>query len=103
MLRIETKELLPQAIDDGSKSHRRSRMAGISLLHGIHRKSADSVDAQLIDAHFRRFHEPWKLGYTRDRFVFSRFSGRVFFHAARSPSIALVYLPSAEALTHLER
>ena len=47
--RIEAQKLLPQTVNDRSHSHRCSWMPGVRPLHGIHGKSTDSIDAQLID------------------------------------------------------
>src|SRR5260370_27659394 len=49
MGRIEAQKLLPQTVNDRSHSHRCSGMPGVRPLHGIHGKSTDSIDAQLID------------------------------------------------------
>ena len=46
---IEAQELLPERIDHRRQRHRRAGMAGIGLLHGIHRERANGVDAKLID------------------------------------------------------
>src|SRR5262249_48177499 len=49
VVRIEPKHLLPQAVCDRCESHRRTGMAGVRRLNGVHRKSADCVDAQTVD------------------------------------------------------
>src|SRR5260370_20470428 len=46
---IEAQKLLPQTVNNRSHPHRRSWMPGVRRLHGIHGKSADRIDAQLID------------------------------------------------------
>src|SRR5271155_1159509 len=49
VFRVIAEKLLPQTVGDWSQSHRRSGMAGVCLLHRIHRKSANRVDTQLIE------------------------------------------------------
>ena len=46
---VEAQELLPKRIDHRRQCHRRAGMAGIGLLHGIHRERANGVNAKLID------------------------------------------------------
>ena len=48
ILRIETQETLPQCINHRRQGHRRTRMAGFGLLHGIHRQSTNGVNAGLL-------------------------------------------------------
>src|SRR4029453_17273509 len=47
MVRVKAQEALPQAIGHGCERHRRTRMAGVGLLDGVHREGTDSVDRQL--------------------------------------------------------
>ncbi len=47
--RVEAQELLPERIGDRCHRHRRARMAGVRLLHGIHRERANGVDGQAVD------------------------------------------------------
>src|SRR5260370_16730513 len=47
--RTEEQKRLPQTEHPRSHSHRCSGMPGVRPLHGIHGKSTDSIDAQLID------------------------------------------------------
>src|SRR4029450_8819550 len=51
---IEAQLPLPERIDDGRQRHWRPRVAGVGLLHGVHRERADRVDAELVQfgAHF---------------------------------------------------
>ena len=49
VLGIEAEESLPEAVDDGRHGHRRSRVARVRLLHGVHAERADGVDAELVD------------------------------------------------------
>ena len=49
IVRIETQEALPKRINDGRQCHWRAGMAGIGLLHGIHRECANGVYAKLIE------------------------------------------------------
>ena len=49
VFRVVAQKLLPQTVGDRGQRHRCARMAGIRLLHGVHRKSADGVDTQLIE------------------------------------------------------
>ena len=49
MVGVEAQKALPQAIDHRCQGHRRSRMAGVRLLHGIHCQRADGIDAQLVE------------------------------------------------------
>ena len=46
---IELEHALPEAVGYRRHRHRRSRMSGIRLLNGIHRKGADCVDTGLIE------------------------------------------------------
>ena len=50
VVRIVVHEALPERVGDGRERHRRSRMAGVRLLHRVHRQSAHRVDAELVDA-----------------------------------------------------
>ena len=49
IVRIKPQEMLPQRINHRRQGHRRTGVAGIGLLHGIHRQSTDRVDAELIN------------------------------------------------------
>src|SRR5581483_12188269 len=54
---VEAQKTLPQGVDHRCECHRRAGMAGLRLLHGIHREGADRVDAKLVDrASEFRFH-----------------------------------------------
>ncbi len=46
---VEAQKSLPQAVDHRGHRHRRAGMAGVSLLHGIHRQRANGVNAQLFN------------------------------------------------------
>ncbi len=48
VLRIEPQKILPDGVAQRRQCHRRARMAGIRLLHGIHRERANGVYAKLI-------------------------------------------------------
>ena len=47
--RIVAQELLPQTVGDRSESHGRSGMAGVCFLDGVHGKSANRVDTELVE------------------------------------------------------
>src|SRR5215472_8078983 len=47
--RIVTQHALPQRVGGRRRVHRRAGMAGLRLLHRIHRQHADGVDRKLID------------------------------------------------------
>jgi hypothetical protein len=49
ILRIETENPVPDGINQGCESHGSSGMSGLGLLHGVNRKRADAVNAQLIE------------------------------------------------------
>ncbi len=51
--RIVAQQLLPQRVADRRHAHRRAGMAGLRLLHGIHRQGADRVDGDLVDVALR--------------------------------------------------
>ena len=44
VLRVEAQEALPQGISHGSHGHGRARVAGVGLLHCVHRQGADGGD-----------------------------------------------------------
>jgi hypothetical protein len=41
--------VLPEFVDSGRQTHGRTRVAGIRLLHGVNRQSADGIDAQQVE------------------------------------------------------
>ena len=43
--RVVAQKILPQRIGDRRQAHRRSRMAGLGLLHGVDGERTDRVDA----------------------------------------------------------
>ena len=45
---VKSQEVLPEAVGDWRKRHGCPRMAGVGLLHGIHRQRPDGVDTELI-------------------------------------------------------
>ncbi len=47
--RIEPEDSLPETVGDRSHGHRGARMTGVGLLHGIHRKRTDRIDAGLVE------------------------------------------------------
>ena len=49
IVRIEAQKMLPERVGHRRQRHRRAGMAGIGLLHGVHRQGADGVDAELVD------------------------------------------------------
>ena len=53
--RIEAQILLPKRVRDRGQRHGRSRVARVRLLHSIHGKGADRVDAQYVDGPGSRF------------------------------------------------
>ena len=46
---IEAQRILPKRVGHRRQRHRRAGMAGIGLLHGIHRQGANCVDAELVN------------------------------------------------------
>ena len=50
MFRVVAQEAAPQRIAHRSQAHGRARMAGIGLLHGVHRQGAKGVDALRVDS-----------------------------------------------------
>ncbi len=56
IVRIEPHDPLPETVGDGSHGHRGSRVAGVGLLYGIHRKGADRIDAGLVELGVRHRH-----------------------------------------------
>ena len=48
IVRIEAQKSLPECVDHRRQRHRRAGMAGIGLLHGVHRKCANGIDAKII-------------------------------------------------------
>ena len=56
VLRIKSKEILPQRADDRRHRHRRAGMAGFRLLHRIDAQGANGVDTDLVDRAARRHH-----------------------------------------------
>src|SRR6202035_116546 len=46
---VIAKKTLPQRIDHGSQTHGSAGMAGVGLLHGVDRKRANRVDAELVN------------------------------------------------------
>ena len=67
IVRIESEDSLPQAVGDRGHGHRRSRVAGVGLLDGIHGKSADGIDAGLIKLCVRH-HGPLCRGVCLERY-----------------------------------
>ena len=49
VIRIKAQKILPERVDHGRQRHRRAGMAGIGLLYGIHRQSANGVDAEFVN------------------------------------------------------
>src|SRR5262249_50091076 len=49
ILWIEAEDAIPDRVDKWSQRHGCAGMSGLSLLHGVDRKRADGVDAQLIE------------------------------------------------------
>ena len=49
MARVEAQKALPQAVDHRRQRHRRAGMAGVGLLHRVHRQRAQGRHAQLIN------------------------------------------------------
>lgn len=46
---------LPQFIRHGRQTHRRARVAGICLLHGVNRQRAYGIDAQQVEIRLTHF------------------------------------------------
>ena len=49
IVRIEAEEAGPQCIRHGGRAHRHSGMPGVGVLHGVYRKHAEGIDAQIVD------------------------------------------------------
>ena len=49
VIRIEAQKILPERVGHRRQRHRRAGMAGIGLLYGVHRQSANCVNALLVD------------------------------------------------------
>src|SRR5262249_24730381 len=49
ILRIEFENMVPDGVNQRRKRHGRSRVSGVGLLHGIDRKRANGVDAELVE------------------------------------------------------
>ena len=49
VLGIESHDAIPDRVDQRRERHGRAGMSGLGLLDRVHRKSADGIDAELID------------------------------------------------------
>src|SRR6478672_657417 len=49
ILRIEPHHAVPDGVNQRRQRHGRARVSGLGLLHGIHGKRTDGVDAQLVE------------------------------------------------------
>ena len=49
VLGIVLQKLIPESKSRGGKAHRHARMPGVGVLHGVGRKNANGVNAQLFD------------------------------------------------------
>src|SRR5262249_19372873 len=49
VLRIKAQDFIPDRIDQWRQCHRRARVSGFGLLHGVNRKSANRINAKLIE------------------------------------------------------
>ena len=54
IVRIEAQKVLPDGVDHRRQCHRRAGVAGIGLLHGVHRQRANCIYALLVNCALRR-------------------------------------------------
>ena len=91
--RIKLHHPVPNHVNQWRKGHWRTRMPGFGLLHGIHRKGSNRIDAQLIDV---------RLGIGRNPLRDAHFSSprdagwSVRFDSSNLPKPADMLLSAAE-------